>query len=114
MNEKADLSERSMSVKKVVNITKTSPCNIQRFFFFSCKKLKISPEKKNDIFNIFAQNIDHGYTLEPQSIFGPKIRKIGIPLQPQFYYIKVGVKGVGVFIARACFPDEERPKRVQF
>ena len=33
--------------------------------FFCCKKLKISLEKKNDIFLIFAQNIDCGYTLEP-------------------------------------------------
>ena len=31
------------------------------------------------------------------------MRKIGIPLQPQFFYIKVGFKGV--FIARTCFPD---------
>ena len=35
--------------------------------------------------------------------FGAKIRKIGIPCIPQFYYIKVGFKGV--FIARTCFPD---------
>ena len=38
-------------------ITKTRPCNKQRL------KLQISLEK-NDIFNIFAQNID-GYMLEP-------------------------------------------------
>ena len=28
---------------------------------------------------------------------------MSLPLQPQFYYIKVGYKGV--FIARTCFPD---------
>ena len=33
--------------------------------------------------------------------FGSKIKKIGIP---QFYYIKVGYKGV--FIAWTCFHDE--------
>ena len=32
--------------------------------FFSCKNYKFH-QKKNDIFNIFAQNIDCGYTLEP-------------------------------------------------
>ena len=43
-------------------ITKTCPCNIQRFFFGSKnEKCKI----KNDNFLIFAQNIDCGYTLEP-------------------------------------------------
>ena len=47
--------------------------------------------KNFDIFLIFAQNIDCGYTLEP-----PR-------LEPQFCYIKVGFKGV--YIARTCFPD---------
>ena len=32
---------------------------------FSIKNLKISLGEKNDIFNIFAQNIVCGYTLEP-------------------------------------------------
>ena len=51
--------------------------------------------KNFDIFLIFAQNIDCGYTLEP-----PRI-----PLHiPQFCYIKVGFKGVS--IARTCFPDD--------
>ena len=36
--------------------------------------------------------------------FGAKIRKIGIPLQTPFSYIKVGFKGL--FIARTCFPDD--------
>ena len=31
------------------------------------------------------------------------MRKIGIPCIPQFFYIKVGFKGV--YIARTCFPD---------
>ena len=47
-------------------------------------------QRKNfDIFLIFAQNIDCGYTLS----FGAKIRKIGIPCIPHFCYIKVGLKG---------------------
>ena len=37
--------------------------------------------------------------------FGPKIRKKVYPCIPQFYYIKVGLKGV--FIAWTCFPDDE-------
>ena len=57
-------------------ITKTCPCNTHRFFL----------KKKNDIFIIFAQNIDCGYTLEPpqrggfneypQSMFWMKNKKI--------------------------------------
>ena len=35
--------------------------------------------------------------------FGPKIRKIRIPMHTQFYYIKVGLKGL--FIVRTGFPD---------
>ena len=43
-------------------ITKTCPCNIQRFFT-AVKMKKIDKKKYN--FLIFAQNIDCGYTLEP-------------------------------------------------
>ena len=35
--------------------------------------------------------------------FGAKIRKLVYPCKPQFYYIKVGCKGV--FITRTCYPD---------
>ena len=46
-----------------------------------------------DIFLIFAQNIDCGYTLEPRGVltsihnlcFGAKIRKMGIPMQTPIY-----------------------------
>ena len=59
----------------------------------------------SDIFYIPAQNIDCGYTLEPprqggsngypQSNFLAKIRKIMYTsVKPQFYYIKVGFKGL--------------------
>ena len=68
-----------------------------------------------DIFLIFAQNIDCGYTLEPprrsgsneypQCMFWMKNNKIRYtPSNPSFFfYIKVGFKGV--YIARTCFPD---------
>ena len=66
-----------------------------------------------DIFLIFAQNIDRGYTFEPHRrggsnkyhnlCFGPKIRKIDILLHTPIFYIKVELKGV--FLARTCFPD---------
>ena len=50
-----------------------------------------------DIFLIFAQNIDCGYTFEPvltsthNLCFGAKIRKIGIPLQNPAFLYKSGV-----------------------
>ena len=52
-----------------------------------------------DIFLIFAQNIDRGYTLEPpltsthDLCFGAKIRKIGIPLHTPVLLYKSGVQG---------------------
>ena len=74
--------------------------------------------KMFDIFLIFAQNIDCGYTLEPpqrggsneypQSMFWAKIRKYVHPCKPQFHYIKVGCKGV--FITRTCLHDVMRKK----
>ena len=99
------------------SITKTCPCNIQRFF-----KLKIATEKKKDFFNSFAQNIDCGYTLEqphqggsneyPQSMFWIKNKKNRYTrVKPQYYYMKVGLKGV--FIARICFPDVSVRRRTQ-
>ena len=67
-----------------------------------------------DIFLIFAQNIDCGYTLEPprrggsnvypQSMFWSKIRKIGIPLHTPVFLYKSGVHGV--YFTRTCFRDE--------
>ena len=100
-------SESNSLIKNVTcNLTKTCP-------FLVVKKSKIS---FFDVFLIFAQNIDCGYTLEPpgrggfneyqQSIFGSKITKIGIPCKPQFYNnIKVGYEGI--YIAWTCYPDEE-------
>ena len=77
------------------------------------KKWKFS-DKNSDIFYISAQNIDCGYSLElprrggsnkyPQSIFLSRNKKNNVyPCKPQFYYIKVGFKGVK--ITQACFRD---------
>ena len=63
--------------------------------------------KNSDIFNISAQNIDCGYSLEsprrggpnkyPQSMFLSRNKKNNVyPFQSQFYYIKVGFKGVKI------------------
>ena len=58
-----------------------------------------------DIFHISVQNIDCGYSLEPphrggsneypQSMLLGRNKKNNVyPCKPQFYYIKVGFKGV--------------------
>ena len=78
------------------------------------KILKISPPKTENfqtknayIFHVSAQNIDCGYSLEPprwggsneypQSMFLSRNKKNNVyPCKPQFYYIKVGFKGVKI------------------
>ena len=62
--------------------------------------MKIFNKKNSDIFLIFAQNIDCGYTLGEAVLtsthnlcFGAKIRKIGIPLQTPVLLYKSGVRG---------------------
>ena len=61
--------------------------------------------KNSDIFPIPAENVDCGYSLEPprrgsfyeyiQSMVLSRIKKNNVfPCKPQFYYIKVGFKGV--------------------
>ena len=66
---------------------------------------------QNDIFNIFAQNVDSGYTLEQsprrngsneysQHMFW---MKMAYPCIPQFHYITLGFKGV--YITWACYRD---------
>ena len=69
--------------------------------------MKIFNKKKNDILHISAQNIDCGYSLEPprqggsneypQYMFLGRNKKNNVyPCKPQFYYIKVGFKGVKI------------------
>ena len=80
------------------------PIQIYRKFHLQKLKKKIQI-KTSDIFYISAQNIDCGYSLEPprrggsneypQSMFLSRNKKNNVyPCQPQFYYIKVGFKGV--------------------
>ena len=63
--------------------------------------------KNSDIFHISVQNIDCGYSLEPprrggsneypQSMFLSRNKKNNVySCKPQFYYIKVGFKGVKI------------------
>ena len=70
---------------------------------FTTKNWKFSV-KNSDILHISAQNIDRGYPLEPprwggskeypQSMFLNRNKKNNVyPCKPQFYYIKVGLKG---------------------
>ena len=92
-------------------ITKTCPCNIQRFF--SGVKIENFHKKNLNIFNILAQNIHCEYTLEPprrggsneypQHMFWIKDKKTMYPCKPQCFYNKVGYEGVN--ISRTCFPD---------
>ena len=77
--------------------------------------LKILPPKNGNFsekkilifFHISAQNIDCGYSLGPprrggsneypQSMFLSRNKKNNVyPCKPQFYYIKVGFKGVEI------------------
>ena len=75
--------------------------------FLTSKNEKFQIKKTFDIFHISAQNLDCGYSLEPprrggsneypQSRFLCKIKKNNVyPCKPQFYYIKVGFKGVKI------------------
>ena len=70
--------------------------------------------KNSDSFHISTQNIDCGYLLElprqggsneyPQSMFLSRYKKNNVyPCKSQFYYIKVGFKGVKIIYA--CFRD---------
>ena len=87
------------------NIMKT--CLFKYIENFTTKKGKKNQISFFDIFHISAQNIDCGYSLEPprrggsneypQYIFLSRNKKNNIyPCKPQFYYIKVGFKGVKI------------------
>ena len=77
------------------------------------KKVK----KKPDIFHISAQNTDGGYSLEPPrrggsneyplSMFLSRNKRNNVySCKPQFYYIKMGFKGVNII--NACSPKTEK------
>ena len=78
------------------NIQKISPPKTEKFQI-----------KNSDIFHISAQNIDCGYSLEPprrggsnvypQSMFLSRNKKNNVyPCKAQFYFIKVGFKGIKI------------------
>ena len=93
----------SLRKRAYSNILETSPLNTEHFQI-----------KNFDIFHISAENIDCGYSLEPprrggsneysQSVFLSSNKKNNVyPCKPQFYYIKVGFKGIKII--QACFRD---------
>ena len=74
---------------------------------FQPKKKEIIQLKNSDIFRIPAQKIESGCSLEPprrggsneypKSVFLSRNKKDNVyPCKPQFYYIKVGFKGVKI------------------
>ena len=78
---------------------------IQIYSKFSHEKMNIFKWKISDNLHISAQNTDCRYSLEPprrggsneypQSMFLSRNKKNNVyPCKPQFYYIKVGFKGV--------------------
>ena len=79
---------------------------IQIYWKFYHQKWKFS-DKNSDIFHIPAQNINCWYSLEPphpggsneypQSMFLSRNKQNNVySCKPQFYYIKVGFKGVKI------------------
>ena len=71
---------------------------------YTTKNWKFSDKNSDSFFHITAQNIDCGYSLEPprrggsneypQSMFLSRNKKNNVyPCKPQFYYIKVRLKG---------------------
>ena len=87
-----------------VHITKPPYSNVLKLLPAKDEKFQI----KIDIFHISAQNIDCKYSLEPprrgnynenpQSMFLNRNKKKNnvYPCKPQFYYIKVGSKGIKI------------------
>ena len=75
---------------------------------FTTKKGEKNQIKNSDIFHISAQNIDCRYSFEPprrggsneypQSMFLSRNKQNNVyPCKPQFYYIKVGFKGLKLY-----------------
>ena len=87
----------------MTHITKT--CQFKYIENFTTKNREFSG-KNSDIFHISAQNIDCGCSLEPphkggsneypQSMLLSRNKKNDVYPFPQFYYIKVGFKGVKI------------------
>ena len=86
----------------------------QIYWTFYLQKTENIQIKISDMFHISAQNIDCGYSLEPprrggsneypQSMFLSRNKKNNVyPCKPQFYYKKVGFKGVKII--QACLRE---------
>ena len=69
---------------------------IQIYWKFYLQKTENFQIKISDIFHISAQNIDCGYSLEPPMFLNRNKKNNVYPCKPQFYYIKVGFKGVKI------------------
>ena len=101
------------------NQYKNMPIHIHRKFHL--QKLIIFRKKKNsDIFHISAQNIDCWYSLEPprrggsneypQSMFLSRNKKNNVyPCKPQFFYIKVGLRGSKLYRHVFVMDDPDQP-----
>ena len=94
----------STSIYSSLNRYRYENSRMQYKDIFSAEKRENVSGKFFDIFNMFAQNIDCGYMLEPPHeavltsthnlCFGPKIRKIGIPQHtPSLTIQKCGLRG---------------------
>ena len=92
----AQLFKHSLRKHAYLNILIISPPKTWKFL-----------DKNSDIFQFSAQNIDCGYPLEPprwggsneypQSMLLSRNKKNNVyPCKPQFYYTKVGFKGVKI------------------
>ena len=91
----------------VVSVSHYENMPIQIYLKFYHHKHENFQIKTSDIFHISTQNTDYGYSLEPprrggsneysQSMFLNRNKKNNVyPYKPQFYYIKVGFKGVKI------------------
>ena len=85
-----------------ISLRKHAHLNI---LIISSAKTAYFSNKNSDNFHISVQNIDCGYSLDrggsneyPQSMFLSRNKKINVyPCKPQFYYIKVGFKGLKLY-----------------
>ena len=95
---------QSSSCGIYISITKT---RLFKYIENFTSKNRKNAGKTSNVFHISAQNIDCGYSLEPprrggsnehpQYMFLSRNKKNNVyPCKPQFYYIKVGFKGVEI------------------
>ena len=103
------LTEMSLRVPTIHILTYiiTKTCLFKYTENFTTKRERKFSDKKSVIFHISAQNRYCGYSLEPprrggskeypQYMFLSKNKKNNVyPCKPQFYYMKVGFKGVKI------------------